>query len=770
MSNRLDETEKANCILIHPRRITKSVAAFKFIDLFAGIGGLRIPFDNLGGECVFSSEIEDAAARTYFSNFNEMPHGDITKINAEDIPEHDLLLAGFPCQPFSIAGVSKNISLGRGHGFSHATKGTLFFDVARILKYHKPRAFVLENVKGLVGHDKGNTFTVIKNTLEEELGYKIYCKVLNAKYVVPQNRERIFIVGIRNDIKDKFSWPNFNGEGPKLSSILEEELSSSDLKRFTLSDHLWNYLQDYKAKHSKAGNGFGYGLVSGDDISRTLSARYYKDGSEILIKQNGRNPRKITHVEARKLMGFPDEYKTHPTQAYKQFGNAVVPKIVDTFAPALVTILKKYISQVADKEETDVAPDLLEVIDLMRKIGAKRMYYKPLAPNDNSKNQIYVGGNLASASIFKFDNNEIEYQGEGRRQRAKAKIPFYWMSSDGELTIAKQSKLIMYPQYPEVRFSGFLQGCKNAPSCLSGREEGRILLLGVTDDFTVGYVIQHDNPIKQGLLLAPSIQTSSAFNRLDVNLTHRSPIREGLATIIHSGPHKPCILKKTNGVVSEEHYSISNNNVAGYTMEAKLGILPNGDAKPDYDGYEVKTLLRTNITLMTPEPNGGIYKEKGLSFFLKKYGYCDDKGEYRLSKRHKVGVRHPDTGLTLTLNFGDFHPIERRFDFGGSISLMDDEGMVAASWNLDRMISHWLTKHSSTVIIRAKKAHGEVSFMPEVIFCHGPDPVGLIDGFAQGMICWDPGLKESKRRNQFRITLNNLKKSGLWENMNIETL
>ena len=160
------------CILIHPRRPISCMANFTFIDLFAGIGGLRIPFDGLGGKCVFSSEIDDAAARTYFTNFDEMPRGDITKIDATEIPKHDLLLAGFPCQPFSIAGVSKNISLGRGHGFSHAAKGTLFFDVARILKHHRPKAFVLENVKGLVGHDKGNTFKVIKNTLEKELNYK----------------------------------------------------------------------------------------------------------------------------------------------------------------------------------------------------------------------------------------------------------------------------------------------------------------------------------------------------------------------------------------------------------------------------------------------------------------------------------------------------------------------------------------------------------------------------------------------------------------------
>lgn len=747
------------------------MAAFKFIDLFAGIGGLRIPFDDLGGECVFSSEIDDAAARTYFTNFGEMPYGDITKINASDVPEHDLLLAGFPCQPFSIAGVSKNISLGRGHGFSHAAKGTLFFDVVRILKHHKPKAFVLENVKGLLGHDKGNTFGVIKNTLSKELDYNITYKVLNASHVVPQNRERIFIVGLRNDLQEQFIFPDLHGEGPKLESILEDELSPGDMKRFTLSDRLWGYLQNYKKKHSKAGNGFGYGLVGKNDVARTLSARYYKDGSEILIKQaGGKNPRKLTHLEARRLMGFPETFKTHPTQAYKQFGNAVVPLIVETFASELVKILGTESQPRTSEKEFKMSDGLSRIIGLMTGHGVDRIFFKPLAPNDNSKNQIYVGGDLASASIFRFDSSDLEYQGDGRRQRAKIKIPYFWMAADGVLSVAKASKLIMYPQYPEVRFSGFLQGCKNAPTCLSRREEGRVLILGISENFSIGYVVQKHDPIKQDILQAPSTSTQSAFRKLTVKLTDNKPIAEALATIIHSGPHESCRLRKKNGVSCVEPYPIRNNNAAGYTMEAKLGILPNADAKPDYEGYEIKTLVNTNVTLMTPEPDSGLYKDEGLLSFLKKYGYQDEHGVYRLSKRHKVGVQHPDTGLTLTLDYGDFHPVEKRFDFGGSISLIDDEGFVAASWDLDKIISHWLTKHSSTVIIRAKKEQGTIQYMPEVIFCQGPDPVGLIQAFVDGYICWDPGLKETKKRNQFRITLNNLKKSVLWSEIETQKL
>jgi DNA (cytosine-5)-methyltransferase 1 len=756
-------------MLIHPRRIIHPVATFRFIDLFAGIGGLRIPFDNLGGKCVFSSEIDDAAARTYYANFGEMPQGDITKIDAADIPKHDLLLAGFPCQPFSIAGVSKNISLGREHGFSHAAKGTLFFDVVRVLKHHQPKAFVLENVKGLVGHDKGNTFKVIKNTLEKELNYKIYHKVLNAKYVVPQNRERIFIVGLRDDLTEEFVYPDLSGEGPKLGSILEKKLSENDLERFTLSDHLWGYLQDYKKKHTKAGNGFGFGLVGKKDVARTLSARYYKDGSEILIKQKGKNPRKVTHVEARRLMGFPEGFKTHPTQAYKQFGNAVVPMIVDTFAPKLIKILNQHTKPYTVESKQSLGDELKKIIEMMTGNGAKNIYFKPLAANDNSKNQIYVGGNLASASIFKFNANEVIHEGEGRRQRAKVKTPFSWLQSDGNLSEAKQSKLIMYPQYPEVRFSGFLSGCKSPPSCLSGREEGRLLIIGVCEDSTIGYVATKSNLIIQQAMNVSSAPTPSAFREIIIKHEQAS-IHEALSRIIHNGPHRPCILKRVDGTKVEQHYSITNNNVAGYTMEAKLGILPNGDSKPDYEGYEVKTLSNTNVTLMTPEPDSGIYKDQGLKAFLERYGYPGDSGEYRLSKRHKVGVKHPDTGLTLTIDYGDFHPMEKRFNFSGSISLVEDDGTVAASWKLERFISHWLTKHSSTVIVRAKKVGEKISYFPEVIFCQGPDPVGLIEGFVKGHICWDPGLKESKRRNQFRITFNNLKKSNLWAEMKVQTL
>jgi DNA (cytosine-5)-methyltransferase 1 len=317
----------------------KTNPQFKFIDLFAGIGGIRLAYQNLGGKCVFSSEWNNFAKRTYEANFGEVPFGDITKISEKLIPDHDVLLAGFPCQPFSIAGVSKKNALGRKHGFLDETQGTLFFDIARILEYKKPKAFMLENVKNLVSHDKGNTFKVIRNTLTE-LGYSIYYQVLDGKHFVPQHRERIIIVGFRNDFfegKEDSQFPKLPKVTAKIKDILEEEIES----KYTLSDKLWNYLQNYAAKHKEQGNGFGFGLTDLNGISRTISARYYKDGSEILIPQNGLNPRRLTPRECARLQGFPDKFliPVSDNQAYRQFGNSVTVPLIQAVGKQLVKSL-----------------------------------------------------------------------------------------------------------------------------------------------------------------------------------------------------------------------------------------------------------------------------------------------------------------------------------------------------------------------------------------------------------------------------------------------
>jgi DNA (cytosine-5)-methyltransferase 1 len=309
---------------------------FTFIDLFAGIGGIRLAFEDAGGECIFSSEWDPFCQKTYEENFGEKPAGDITKITSSEIPDHDILVGGFPCQPFSIAGVSKKNSLNRPHGFLDKTQGTLFFQIARIIRDKKPRAFLLENVKNLQNHDKGRTFEVIMGTLRE-LGYTVYAKVIDARSLVPQHRERIYIIGFREPTD--FEFPEIADKKPKLRDILDGDGAA----QYTLSDKLWNYLQVYAEKHRRKGNGFGYGLADLDGVTRTLSARYYKDGSEILIPQRGKNPRRLTPRECAKLMGFDDEFKivVSDTQAYKQFGNSVAVPVVRIIARAMVRAMKR---------------------------------------------------------------------------------------------------------------------------------------------------------------------------------------------------------------------------------------------------------------------------------------------------------------------------------------------------------------------------------------------------------------------------------------------
>ncbi len=339
------------------RQTSRTKNEFTFIDLFAGIGGMRMAFERVGGKCVFTSEWNKHAVQTYHANFacDHAVHGDITSIEVQDIPPHDMLVAGFPCQPFSIAGVSKKNALGRPHGFLDETQGTLFFDIARILEYHRPTTFLLENVKNLASHDKGKTFRVIRETLEK-LGYTIQWRILDAKALLPQHRERVFIVGFSEDVEFDFSEMKYPDPlaGPRLGSILHPE-DGTELPeppytttpagkvndRYTLSTKLWEYLQNYAKKHRAKGNGFGYGLVGPEDVTRTLSARYYKDGSEILIRQEHNHPRRLTPRECARLMGFDSpkgasfQIPVSDTQAYRQFGNAVAVPVVETIARTL---------------------------------------------------------------------------------------------------------------------------------------------------------------------------------------------------------------------------------------------------------------------------------------------------------------------------------------------------------------------------------------------------------------------------------------------------
>lgn len=338
---------------------------FRFVDLFAGIGGIRMGFEAHGGKCVFTSEWNDFSKKTYIGNYGDHHQfiGDIVPFPAEDVPDHDVLLGGFPCQPFSIAGVSKKNSLGRPHGFECTTQGTLFFDVARMIATKRPAAFLLENVKNLLSHDKGNTFEVILKTLKLELGYDVHYKIIDGQHFTPQHRERIIIVGFRE--KTGFSWDDLRlpTDGPRLASILHridgtEPVLPWDGDRFfdhkkrvvqpkyTLTPNLWAYLQAYAEKHRAAGNGFGFGMVFPDSVTRTLSARYHKDGSEILVNQGKKRPRRLTPRECARLMGFPDIFRipVSDTQAYRQFGNSVVMPIMQEVARIMVPHVQELIA------------------------------------------------------------------------------------------------------------------------------------------------------------------------------------------------------------------------------------------------------------------------------------------------------------------------------------------------------------------------------------------------------------------------------------------
>ena len=346
--------------------------SFKMIDLFAGIGGLRLGFEKIGGNCVFTSEWDKFAAETYRDNF---PHdasnpehffaGDIKKVEVKDIPDHDLLLAGFPCQPFSLAGVSAKQALGKPHGFEDLTQGTLFFDIARILKGKRPKCFLLENVRNLLSHDRGRTFKVIEQTLED-LNYWIEYAVVDSRSWVPQKRKRILIVGF--DKKRFSNRPAFDFDNlrkPRKTKLMRDILHPEDGsekpeegytkgseglvdRKYMLTKNLWRYLREYARKHRAQGNGFGYGMVGPEDIARTLSARYYKDGSEVLVDRGKykHRPRRLTPRECARLMGFPDDFKipVSDTQAYKQFGNSVVVPMVDSVAELMEPLILEAVS------------------------------------------------------------------------------------------------------------------------------------------------------------------------------------------------------------------------------------------------------------------------------------------------------------------------------------------------------------------------------------------------------------------------------------------
>ena len=371
-------------------------ADFTFVDLFAGIGGIRMAFESIGGRCLFTSEWDAYAQKTYAENYRDghQIHGDITQVRAADVPDHDVLLAGFPCQPFSIAGVSKKNALGRAHGFHDETQGTLFFDICRIIEKKQPRAFLLENVKNLLSHDKGRTFDVIKRALTEELGYHIHYRVIDGEHFAPQHRERILIVGFREPVAFDWNAIPLPEKGRRtLKDILHRTDGSEPVlawdgdayfdhakkrvqPKYTLTDKLWAYLQAYAAKHRAAGNGFGFGLVGPANIARTLSARYYKDGSEILIKQGSRkNPRRLTPRECARLMGFPDTFRipVSDTRAYRQFSEAAIVPMIEVTAKLMSSYLTN--REAVPAERSVSVPKVMAATKLWTKEQLKLAFY-----------------------------------------------------------------------------------------------------------------------------------------------------------------------------------------------------------------------------------------------------------------------------------------------------------------------------------------------------------------------------------------------------------
>jgi DNA (cytosine-5)-methyltransferase 1 len=328
MNALLTTQQKTVFEIVENKPSSTTLQGYRFIDLFAGIGGIRLPFDELGAKCVFSSEWDKHSQQTYMNNFGDLPFGDITEIEASQIPSFDILLAGFPCQPFSNAGHKK--------GFEDV-RGTLFFDICRIVEFHQPEVLLLENVKGFKNHDKGNTFRVVKSHLEA-LGYCVYSQVLNSKdFGLPQNRERIYIVAFRSEVFFKFPLP------PQQKTCLGDILEEAVCEKYTLSDTLWEGHQRRKREHLAKGNGFGYSLFFPESTyTSTISARYYKDGSEILVAQDGKNPRKLTPREAARLQGFPETYKVSDSkvQAYKQFGNSVSVPVIRALAKEIAIALE----------------------------------------------------------------------------------------------------------------------------------------------------------------------------------------------------------------------------------------------------------------------------------------------------------------------------------------------------------------------------------------------------------------------------------------------
>ncbi len=739
---------------------------FTFADLFAGIGGFHQAFSDLGGKCVFASEWDKYAQETYEANYGMRPDGDIRMIPPEDIPDHNILAAGFPCQPFSLAGVTKNNALGREHGLLHSTQGTLFFDAAIIIEEKRPDAFILENVKHFKSHDQGRTFRTTMAVLEEELGYTVYHKIVDAARVVPQHRERIYMVGFREPLH--FDFPELPDREPVLRDILDDDVD----EKYTLTSRLWQYLQDYAAKHRAKGNGFGYGLPDPDtEIARTLSARYYKDGSEILIPQEGARPRMLTPRECARLMGFPENFEipVSDTQAYRQFGNSVVVPVIREIGAAILDALeakrpaskqqtvaaqKSIFSELEKRERREhlKARDLGQIVDQFRRQGVDRVLAREIQPYRLSSNSILLGSSpriLNQIPVRGFRTGKSKRQ--IGRQVFKSRLNLAWMNPEGKLIQAPIAQLSLDPKTREIRIFDPVRACVDPPDMEVASQNRSVLLLGIRDD---------------GKIVARLVDAreSAATDLLEMLSPHRHALTEfmvddgGLDAVVRPGS----LLENGEGDFSEMSDAEGRLSFSRVLEKAEASLGENLSRwRTDSERLEVCL-----------DPAGGYIREAGVSAFVQKYGQENPRStteRYDVRTIHQFGEKNESSGLELALIGFDAESREIT-DVNGGIRLVDSENQLAAEWPLVDLLNYWVERplHLFKIKTNPEAEHSEkVEWMVE--WMEDTDFFRFLDLISRAKVEYQPelmvrypGSEQETTREKHRFVVSSSSLSDLY--------
>lgn len=819
---------------------------FDFIDLFAGIGGMRKGFELAGGRCVFTSEWNPSAVRTYKANyfsdgsihtFNEdirsvtlCAREDVTEEEAyrhidRTVPDHDVLLASLPNPSFSAV---RGAPAERDPAWDW--QRTLFFDVTRILAVKRPVAFVIENPRIVAVHDGGRTLGIMLAALDE-LGYHVADagatsrpdpKIVNAVHFVPQHRERVVLAGFRKDlgVHQGFTLGDirklYPGIRPRLGDILDAEVDP----RYILPARLWTYLLGRSARFRSAGGDPGYGLVGPDDVTRPLSARYHVDGADILVDrgshpaldsrhpQNAENtPRRLTPQECARLMGFdgPGEsgfrMPVSATEAYRLLGSA---SVVPVFAAVAQLMKARVLAGMRRSAPVQSVPSsacsyahTFDSLDRLRatlaSCGAERAIIKILPRNANDKNQIRFASNFGV--LFNDFDLTLAERGEST-SRAKSRsapgtrIPeavftdFSWLRRDGTRARASGISAIVYTQYPEARLSGLEADDGTMPACLSNAymernpDAERVLVLArLPGGRCVGVVCCDPAPAfiaEIGSL--PRMSGAPTCRRLQVGAGNGLMLETRLTAVV--GRPMPGCRLDTDG----RTLPFSGTQVCGYTLEHALGIIPNSGKNGDLFGIELKTHTGPKVTLFTPEPDGGLYASD-FSAFMTTYGYEDGDGSWRLTGIHRANERCARSGLTLRIR--ELHPgpdgSMQAFPYNpataltGKLGLVDvallaDDGAVAASWSLERLMNCWGAKHNEVVYVpavrvpnpdaagRAAGFEHQVTFGRTVLWCRDTTAERLLQAIGAGVIYLDPAPKlnlsspsKNKRRAQWRV-------------------